>query len=78
MPLNKHQRIAADVYGAGDYAYVTSLRQAEGLGVGDTLFKFVMRELSTEEDCDTTVEAIHRMQRAQANIQAVLDGLRGI
>lgn len=77
MPLNEQQRIAADVYGSGDYAYITSLKQAE-TGDRDGLFKFVMRELSDEENCDTLDEAIQRMERAQADIQVVLDGLRGI
>ena len=77
MPLNEHQRIAANVYGSGDYAYVTSLKQAE-TGDHDSLFKFVMRELSNEEDCDTMDEAIQRMERARADIQVVLDGLRGV
>ncbi len=78
MPLNKQQQIAAKVYGGGDYSYVTSIEQVERANIGDTLFLFIMRELDESEGCNSMGEAIRRMERAQADIQVVLDGLRGI
>ena len=76
MPLNKPQQIAVETYIGGEFGHVSTVEEAEN--VGDTLFLFIMRELSDEEDCDSIDEAIQRLERSQADIQKVLDGLREI
>ncbi len=73
MALNKQQRIAAKAYGSGDFAHVISLNEAGN--VGDTLFLFVMREMSDEEDCESLDEGINRMRQAIDDLQVVLDAL---
>lgn len=71
--LNTHQRAAADTYGMGDFSYATTQDEAEN--VGDTLFLFIIRELSDDEGCDSRDEAIRRMEAAKRDIQDVLDAL---
>lgn len=76
MPLNKPQQIAVETYIGGEFGHVSTVEEAGN--VGDTLFLFIMRDLSDEEDCESIDEAIQRLQRAQADIEAVIDGLLGI
>lgn len=62
MSLNPWQTAVARVYGAGDYAHIQSVEEAKDCG--DTLFQFLMIELSTSEGCDTAEEARQRISNA--------------
>lgn len=72
--MNEFQKMAAKVYGGGDYAHIKS--KAETIDIGDTLFRFIMIELSDDEDCDELETAITRMRMARDDIEAVLTALQ--
>ncbi len=71
--FNRFQRRCADVYGNGDCAHVTSVSEAQLFG--DTLFTFLIIELSDQEGCTSQQEAARRLEQAQCDIQSVLDSL---
>lgn len=83
--LNKFQAAAAQAYGHGDYAYLSDPNYAVDLAVaiatnefGDTLFNFVMIELSTIEDCadlETAKTRINHAIRDLQNVRVALDEL---
>lgn len=62
MPLNDFQKVAANVYGDGDYAHITEPEHSED--VGDTLFTFVIRELGDDGAAMTLAEALSRLDSA--------------
>lgn len=64
--LNAFQRSCAAAYGEGDFAHVESL--ADASAVQDTLFSFLMIELSSEEGCANLTDAVRRLEMAQWNI----------
>lgn len=74
-PLNKWQKILCEVYGGGDFAdladkdYFTALGLQEQMG--DTLFRFLLIELSTHEDCDSDETALQRLRTAGVDIGGV-------
>jgi len=72
--LNPFQLRCAAAYAGGEFAYVESLEQVRS--ISDTLFTFLMVELSTHEDCTDQTEAIRRVEMAQANLQEVLDAFK--
>lgn len=74
---NKFQAAACSVYGGGDYAHIAQSEtwRSDIDDCGDTLFKFIMIELGTQEDCDTLETAIRRMTTAQGDIATVLGAL---
>ncbi len=59
--FNRAQRIVADVYGGGDFQHV---RPDEIHDVGDTLFTFLMIELSDREGCEDVETARRRVRVA--------------
>lgn len=67
--FNPYQRVVADTYGGGDYAHLTKLSECRD--VGDTLFTFLMIELSTKEGTDSPDEALRRMTTARLQLQDV-------
>lgn len=71
--LNAAQRVVADTYGDGDYAYITSASEAED--VGDTLFTFLIRELAESEDCDDLDEALRRVEVARDQLGEIVEAL---
>lgn len=71
--MNAAQKILVRVYGGGDFAYVTTKREARR--VGDTLFTFLFIELSDDEDCLTLEEASCRLVTACDDIDVVLDAI---
>ena len=68
--FNPFQRACAAAYGDGDFAHVESLGDVREMQ--DTLFTFLMIELGTGEGCTDRVEAVRRLEMAQANIEEVL------
>jgi hypothetical protein len=67
------QKLAARVYGGGDYAHLTRLEDCEDCG--DTLFAALQRELDPGEDCDGIKEARIRVRAMIRELQAVSDAL---
>ncbi|MGN7931782.1 hypothetical protein [Sphingopyxis sp. 22461] len=68
--LNPFQQLCAQSYGGGDFAHVESVPQARE--TGDTLFAFLMIELSESEGCKTREEAVRRLEMAISDIQCVI------
>jgi len=60
--------ILTQTYAGGDFA--------NAYFGGDTLFEFLMIELSEQEGCDSIVEAINRIEGAIAELSEVRDALR--
>lgn len=71
-PFNEWQKVMMQAYGGGDYkgfSPETVHQVAEGL------FKFLVAELSTSEDCEDMDEALKRVDRATAELHNVADAL---
>jgi hypothetical protein len=75
--MNPFQRIAARAYDGGRFAHL--LADADWPNqlprLGDTLFAFIMVELSSGEGCKDVIDAVHRMMRAGQKLMAVVDAL---
>ncbi|KAB2855859.1 MAG: hypothetical protein F9K41_07970 [Sphingopyxis terrae] len=71
--LNPFQLICAQTHGEGDFAHIDSMEQARD--VGDTLFAFLMIELSSSEGCESREEALRRLDMATADIGRVIDAI---
>ena len=76
--MNRFQVRATTVYSEGAYAPLanseTWLRDVEELG--DGLFKYLIVELSTRENCETWTEAIERIDHAIQELERVSTALR--
>jgi hypothetical protein len=72
--VNRFQEILVKTYANGDYNGQVS-SDAEAAEVGDTLFLFLWRELSTSEDCEDTETAIARVGMAIEDLEGVLHAL---
>jgi hypothetical protein len=75
MPLllNDAQRVAVRAYDGGEHCRCESPEDAED--VGDTLFSFIIRELSEREDCDSFDEAVRRLEVARQQLDEVIEAL---
>lgn len=78
--MNEFMKAAARTYGGGDYAYLADQDEVtdDDIEVGDSLFRFVMLELSTEEDCDSLDTAIRRMTTGVRDLIDVRSALEAI
>ena len=72
--LNAFQNICAASYAGSDFHHVADLEDARACG--DTLFTFLMIELSTAEGCDNRDEALRRLNMAIASIEEVIEACR--
>ncbi len=72
---NKMQTAALNAYENGEFAYLLNKNQADledGLETrGDGLVRFIVTELSTEEGCDSAVDACYRLAAATRQLRAV-------
>ncbi|MGH6797139.1 MAG: hypothetical protein ACRECP_01870 [Methylocella sp.] len=78
MQLNDWQKAVARIYGDGDFAHFEvdgKICDADLDQCGDTLFVFLMLELSDTEDCDSPEEAIRRIEIARRQLGDVIDAL---
>lgn len=73
LPIAPWQDAARKAYGDGDYADMSTRDNLEACG--DTLFKFVMIELSRREDCNSFAEAQGRIRRAIQDLEEVSDAI---
>lgn len=73
--FNPYQRACAAAFGGGDFAHVVTMDDVRG--VHDTLFTFLMVELSSDEGCLDQEIAIRRLATAAADIDGVMDAILG-
>ncbi|MFC1336168.1 MAG: hypothetical protein G8D89_16320 [gamma proteobacterium symbiont of Clathrolucina costata] len=71
--LNQFQKVVKTSYGEGDFSYIESVD--ETVGCGDSLFHFLMVELSTSEGCDSLDEAIRRLERAKVDMETCINAM---
>ncbi len=69
-PLNDFQRVAADSYAGGEYAYVNSVEDSATMG--DTFFTSGISDLDDAESWD---QAAERVSQSIRDLEQVLDGL---
>ena len=74
--MNAYQTLAAATYAGGEFKYVQTVEEAGG--VGDTLFHFLLIELSDKEGCNTQDEACCRIRTAIRQLSDVIDVLEGV
>lgn len=70
--FNESQKVMVAAYGGGDYKGFSPDNVHE---VADGLFKFLVAELSTSEDCEDMTEALKRVDRATKELQNIADEL---
>lgn len=73
--MNQWQKAVCDTYGGGDYRHLKrSPRWQDQLeDLGDTLFSFLMIELSDTEDCEDAQTALQRLEAARDDIDQAID-----
>ena len=84
--LNKAHIKLAETYGGGDYAHLvkeapfctSGAWKAALARCGDTLFTFLMVELSNKEGTDSVMEAICRVTTARDQLDALVSELTSI
>ena len=69
--FNEFQEVAKKAYAGGEFAYVTTMEEVEG--VGDTLFLFIMREVATGEGCEDWMDVTFRLDTAIREMKEVID-----
>lgn len=78
MKLNDWQKAVARTYGDGDYGHFEidgKISDDDLDQCGDTLFVFLMLELSDAEDCDSSEEATRRVESARRQLDDAIDAL---
>lgn len=68
--LSNLQRMVADSYADGSFAYVTDTQQAEECG--DTLFTFCIHEA---HDAETKEELVAMLQGAISDLQSLIEDI---
>lgn len=76
--MNRFQIQATAAYADGAYAPLANSEtwQRDVDELGDGLFRYLMLELSTKEDCETWTEAIERVEHAINELERVSAALR--
>jgi hypothetical protein len=81
MQLNDWQKAVARTYGDGDYRHFEvdgKISDDDLERCGDTLFIFLMLELSGAEDCDSSDEAIRRLENARRQLGDAIDAVTAV
>ena len=81
MQLNDWQKAVARTYGDGDYGHFEvegKISDDDLEQCGDTLFAFLMLELSDAEDCDSSEEAIRRLESARRQLDEAIEALEAL
>lgn len=73
MQINDFQRHAMQQFCGGEFAHLTT--ESELQSCGDALFRYIMSELATDQDCITTEDAVGRIRSAIASLLDVWKGL---
>lgn len=77
--MNAWQKAVCEIYGSGDYCHLhKNPRWKDAIeDIGDTLFRFLMIELSDAEDCEDAETAMQRLQAVRDDIdQAIRQVMR--
>ena len=75
MKTTPWSKTAAQIYCGGDFSHfatTTEIDRGDLAACGDGLFRFLMTELSAEEDCDSREEAVRRLESARRNLDEVI------
>lgn len=74
--MNPFQTIAAKLYKDGKHAHLIDTPDWPALlpHVGDTLFAFIMLELSAQEGCAYLTDARYRMLSSAQQLLAIVEG----
>jgi hypothetical protein len=81
MQLNDWQKAVTRTYGDGDYRHFEVTGKISDVDLercGDTLFIFLMLELSDAEDCDSSDEAIRRLESARRQLDDAIDAVAAV
>jgi hypothetical protein len=73
MQINAFQRHAMQQFCGGEFAHLTT--ESELQSCGDALFRYIMSELATDQDCIGTEDAVGRIRSAIASLLDVWKGL---
>ena len=78
--FNKAQALCLETYANGDFAHLLEIDSqasfdAALLDCGDGLLRFLVVELATSEDCDSTDTAINQIATAISDLTVVKDML---
>lgn len=78
QPMNPHQAAVARAYAAGEFFYLADDPnwRANLQNCADGLFRFLMIELSSTEDCDDDAEALQRLRMAENEIQDAIAAIQ--
>lgn len=71
--LNAYQTAVKDAYSDGDHSHIHSVQQA--YIVGDSLFAFLMIELSDAEGCTDQETAWRRLESAKRDIETAINAV---
>jgi hypothetical protein len=76
--MNRFQTCAANHYAEGHFAHLANSEtwRKDLDGLGDGLFRYLILELSTREDCETWAEAMGRVDGAIQGLEQVLTAFR--
>lgn len=72
--LNQFQRVVADKYACGDFAFCETLSDTQD--VGDGLFSFLMRELNDDGEPMDASTANQRLQSAIDDLSAAANAVQ--
>ena len=81
--LNLAQKTCLEFYAGGDFEHLGHIESEVDFAValddcGDGLLRFLVKELASSEDCDSVETAMHRLERAIEDIQAVQRNLSNV
>jgi hypothetical protein len=76
-PFNQYQRITAQNYAGGDFAWILDHPdwRAKVDDCGDTFFTFLMREFSDLEYPTDKADALKRLQRVADDVEELYDNI---
>ena len=76
--MNRFQTSVTSAYAGGAYAYLANSEtwRKDIDDLGDGLFRYLILELSTQENCETWTEAIKRAETAIRELEQVSAALR--
>lgn len=78
--INAQQAKAARAYQGGEFAYIIERPNWHGelAAIGDSLFTFLMMELSSDEDCTGDADALRRIKAAMQDLASVHDAFEHV
>ncbi|NEX60156.1 hypothetical protein [Noviherbaspirillum galbum] len=76
MTFNAFQQHAASTFEGGAFSHFTSKDDVDACG--NSLFRFIMTELSDAEDCADTGDAVGRLALAVGQLNEVLRGMKQV